>query len=354
MINLLIFTLFFMVVIFGYRLFLNEQLSKFLDQYISRTLISQLREYKYLGLAVLYLFFAIVICIRTTGRYVQYLDLVSRSLNTLVDEEAEVANFPTELKELEISLKDVKYSISRNEQMAREAEQQKTDLIMYLAHDLKTPLTSVIGYLALIQENPTLPVEQRAKYVKITLEKAYRLEQLINEFFDITRLNLQTMILAKGRVDLTMMLYQIADEFYPVFAEKGLTAVLDIEAGLRLQGDSDKLVRVFDNLLRNASSYSYENTCVCIEASREEEGIRVSVKNQGDEIPPERQKQLFHKFYRGDSSRGTRGGGAGLGLAIAKDIVELHGGRIGVLCQGRETEFRVFLPGAYPAYPSHP
>lgn len=118
-----------------------------------------------------------------------------------------------------------------------------------------------------MNENPDMPEEQKAKYLGITLEKAYRLEELLSEFFDITRMNVQSMVISHVKVDLTMMLYQIADEFYPVLAEKRLTAVLDVESGLKVSGDADKLARVFDNLLRNAAAYSYPNTCVCIEAA---------------------------------------------------------------------------------------
>ena len=151
-------------------------------------------------------------------------------------------------------------------------------------------------------------------------------------------------VLEKSRVDLTMMLYQIADEFYPVLAEKGMTAVLDIEAGLKLVADSDKLARVFDNLLRNAVAYGYENTCVCIDAYREPGGIHVEVRNQGDTIPPEKLEKLFEKMYRADSSRGTRNGGAGLGLAIAKELVELHGGNIRVASKNQQVIFSIHLP----------
>ena len=122
------------------------------------------------------------------------------------------------------------------------AEKQKNDLLVFLAHDLKTPLTSVIGYLSLMNENPDMPEEQKAKYLGITLEKAYRLEELLSEFFDITRMNVQSMVISHVKVDLTMMLYQIADEFYPVLAEKRLTAVLDVESGLKVSGDADKHV----------------------------------------------------------------------------------------------------------------
>ena len=94
--------------------------------------------------------------------------------------------------------------------------------------------------------------------------------------------------------------------------------------------------------------YGYENTCLCIEAARELGGIRVSVHNQGDPIPPEKLSMIFEKFYRADSSRGTKNGGAGLGLAIAKEIVELHGGTIQVTSEGHAITFLIHLPAHEP------
>ena len=341
--NLLIYSLIFLVVILGYYQWFPELLSEFLAGIFGLQVVRVLREYKLLVAGLLYMIGAIWICVRTSTMYVRYLDAISYSLTSLVDEDAEVPSFPAELKDVEIALRDVRFTLAKNEKMAKEAEQQKNDLLVFLAHDLKTPLTSVIGYLSLLQENPDMDRELRTKYLDITVEKAYRLEQLLNEFFEITRMNVQTMVLSKTNVDLTMMLYQIADEFYPVLAEKGLTAVLDIEPGLKVMADADKLARVFDNLLRNAVAYSYENTCVCIEAARETDGIWIRVNNKGDEIPPEKLPLIFEKFYRGDSARGTKTGGAGLGLAIAKEIVELHGGSIQVSSRGHDMEFSIRL-----------
>lgn len=256
----------------------------------------------------------------------------------------EIMEFPDEVKSSEMALRNLQYAIYYNEQTAREAEQRKNDLVVYLAHDLKTPLTSVIGYLSLLEESPDLPLEQRAKYTSITLEKAYRLEQLINEFFDITRFNLQSIELDNNRIDLKVMLQQLVEEFYPVLEEKQLQATVTVRDDIHLIGDADKLARVFDNLLRNAVSYSYLNTTIVINAWQNEGWAAISVRNQGDEIPLAKIDRIFEKFFRTDAARQTRSGGAGLGLAIAKQIVELHGGRIAVQSTPEYTEFTVALP----------
>lgn len=344
LVSLLIYSLVFLLVILGYYQWFPEQLSKWMAELFGLEVVAFFREQKVTIALILYIAGVVLVCVQTATRYVRYVDAISVSLTSLVDEEAEVQSLPAELKDIEITLRDVKYTLVKNANASKEAEKQKSDLLVFLAHDLKTPLTSVIGYLSLLHENPELSPEQRAKYMDITLEKAYRLEELLNEFFDITRMNLRTMVISRSKVDLTMMLYQIADEFYPVLEEKGLTAVLDVESGLLITGDADKLARVFDNLLRNAVAYSYENTCVCIEASQEGEDIWIRVSNQGDEVPPEKLALIFEKFYRVDSSRGTKTGGAGLGLAIAKEIVELHGGTIQVRSEGHQMEFSIQLP----------
>ena len=129
---------------------------------------------------------------------------------------------PPDFAEIENKLNSIKYESLRNQQTAREAEQRKNDLVVYLAHDLKTPLTSVIGYLSLLSEEEDLPLQLRQKYVGISLDKAQRLESLINEFFEITRFSLQNIQLETGEINLSMMLRQLVEEFYPQLAEKGL------------------------------------------------------------------------------------------------------------------------------------
>ena len=251
---------------------------------------------------------------------------------------------PEELTEFGMKLKEFKYKLASNEQARLAAEQQKNDLVVYLAHDLKTPLTSVIGYLTLLTEAPELPPEQRTKYTGIALEKAYRLEQLINEFFDLTRMNLQNIPMQKSPVNLTIVLMQIISEFYPMFAEKGLTVRQEIAPELVIPADADKLARVFDNLFRNAVNYSYDGTEIVCCAKKCEEGAQISIRNTGEHIPAEKLQHIFDKFYRLDSSRQSATGGAGLGLAIAKQIVELHGGSITAACEDGVTEFRIMLP----------
>ena len=266
------------------------------------------------------------------------------SLITEDDMASLYAQIPDELNDLSQKIKDFKYELKETERAKELSEQQKNDLIVYLAHDLKTPLTSVIGYLSLLEEASDLPVQQRSKYVGIALDKAYRLEQLINEFFDITRLNLHTIETYKSKVNITVLLLQCIDEFYPMLEEKKINIIHNIEPSLFINADADKLARVFDNLFRNAVSYSYSSTDLVCTAYKEFNQIVISIKNTGDDIPNEKLNRLFDKFYRVDSSRMTSTGGSGLGLAISKEIIELHNGTITVSCHNGITEFKVILP----------
>lgn len=252
--------------------------------------------------------------------------------------------FLEENPELYALLVEIKASMERNEQLMKEEADRKNDLIVYLAHDLKTPLTSVIGYLSLLAEVPDMPMEQKAKYTNIALDKAQRLEKLINEFFDITRYNLQQIALEKETIDLSYMLVQMTDEFYPILSAHGNRVLLQVEEGLVIYGDGEKLARVFNNILKNAVAYSYPDTEIQIMVTNREQEVTICFRNQGRTIPQYKLDAIFEKFFRLDEARSTNTGGAGLGLAIAKEIVTLHGGSITAASENEVTTFQIILP----------
>ncbi|RDU25029.1 vancomycin resistance histidine kinase VanS [Anaerosacchariphilus polymeriproducens] len=232
----------------------------------------------------------------------------------------------------------------RNILAAKEAEQRKNDLIVYLAHDLKTPLTSVIGYLTLLRDEPQISSDLRTKYTGIALDKAERLEDLLNEFFDITRFNLTTLTLEPERTNLSRMLEQITYEFNPILAEKELKWNMEITSDVEVLCDSDKLERVFDNLIRNAVNYSYAGTEITLSMKPVDDGVRIVVGNNGKTIPPDKLNRIFEQFFRLDSARSTSTGGSGLGLAISKELVELHGGQIQAVSEDESIIFTVWIP----------
>lgn len=252
--------------------------------------------------------------------------------------------FPREYAEISTQMAEIRTAMLRNEQALRNEATQKNDLVTYLAHDLKTPLTSVIGYLSLLDEAPDMPPEQKAKYTHIALDKAYRLERLVNEFFEITRYNLQQIKLEKEQIDLYYMLVQMVDEFYPILSEKGNTAVLHADEDLTICCDPMKLARVFNNILKNAAAYSFPNSEITISAQERNGQMVIAFENQGPTIPADKLSKIFERFYRMDEARNSNAGGAGLGLAIAKEIVILHGGTIRAESHENSTVFTVSLP----------
>lgn len=276
--------------------------------------------------------------------YQRDLTQVVKAAGSLMDPDAAPPNLPNVLAPAEAELRLARQQVQRNAAIAREAEQRKNDLIVYLAHDLKTPLTSVIGYLTLLRDEPQISPEMRARYTGIALDKAERLEDLINEFFDITRFNLSHIELDRRPTDLTRMVEQVVSEFGPMLAEQHLTCRTDLPPKLEYSCDPDKMARVFDNLLRNACHYSYPNTQVIICASAVPGAVVLTFENQGHTIPPEKLGRIFEQFFRLDESRATRTGGAGLGLAIARQIVELHGGSISAESADEHIRFTVRLP----------
>ena len=294
---------------------------------------------------------SLIVVFRFSLRWVrEYFDEISAGCDALLDEKTELITLSPELGFLELKLNESKTILEKRERDAREAEQRKNDLVVYLAHDIRTPLTSVIGYLELLKEAPDLPIEQRAKYLSITLDKAYRLEQLINEFFEITRFNLQSIPLNRENIHLSYMLLQMAEEFYPILTPGGKSVRLDVPEDLSLYGDPDKLARVFNNILKNAAAYSYPDTVIEIRARQEENAVRITFTNQGPQIPEAQLNAIFEKFYRLDSARSSSTGGAGLGLAIAKEIVTAHQGTISASSGPEGTVFTIELPGS-PAAP---
>lgn len=273
-----------------------------------------------------------------------YVFAVSESADKLFDKNVEYINLPPEMVEVEKKLNHFKTEAIKNERLARENEQKKDELIVYLAHDIKTPLTSMIGYLSLLSEIKDMPQEQRNRYIGIALDKSYRLEYLINELFDVARFNSEKIVLEKEEMNLNLMLEQIADDFYPTLKEMNKKINFTSDEKTILYADPDKLSRVFNNLIKNAVNYSKENTDIDISILNKENQATVKITNKGKQIPKEKLDKIFEKFYRLDSSRTSKTGGSGLGLAIAKEIVELHGGRIYAESDMKETTFSVILP----------
>ncbi len=293
-------------------------------------------------LVIIWLIGILLIIYFLVKKYNNFIYSLTSQAEKLLSDESLYIELPKELEVFQKELNHLKEENLKNKRKAQENEQRKNDLIVYLAHDLKTPLTSTIGYLSLIDEVKDMPQKQREKYVKIALDKAYHLENLINELFDIARFNSETIILDKQKLDINMMLSQLKEDFYPLLKENEKELKLDINGSLEYYGDSEKLARVFSNLIRNAIYYSTSKE-IDVKTIKNKDEIIITFTNEG-EISEEKIKKIFEKFYRADMSRTTKTGGSGLGLAISKEIIELHKGNITAISKDNKTTFTIKLP----------
>ena len=275
------------------------------------------------------LFGCVVISCIHFRRIAKMLEMVTQAVDDLYANRINFVRLPAELHEVEKTLNQIINQVQESSRIAKEAEQRKNDMVVYMAHDLKTPLTSVIGYLTLLKDEKQLSEKLREKYLAVAWRKSEWLEELINEFFEVTRINFTCMTLNYSVVNMQVMLEQILYEFKPLFLRKEMTYELELAPSLMVSCDVEKMERVFDNLIKNAINYSYEKSVLYLSLQANgENGMKVVVKNKGKTIPKEKIDRIFEQFFRLDTARNSETGGSGLGLAIAKQIVELHGGKI--------------------------
>lgn len=272
-----------------------------------------------------------------------YSELVRNNININRDTDYTNVKLSGHLKALEDVLNNVNTELRLSRYAAREAEQRKDDLVVYLAHDIRTPLTSVLGYLELLIENKDLSEAQRRKFMDSALRKASRMQTLVEELFEVTRYSITQIELEKSHVDLGMMLNQLVEELRPVLEQRDIETEIILEDTTDVFIDPDKLARSIDNVLHNAAYYTPPGGKITITTDSIDTSARVRISNTGMEIPPEKLSRLFEKFYRGDQARQSESGGSGLGLAIAKNIIEAHGGSITAENSDKVTTFTILL-----------
>lgn len=238
--------------------------------------------------------------------------------------------------------------LKENERLAldaeRNAEKQKNDLITNVAHDLRTPLTTIVGYLELIKNKEDLTKEEIQKYSSVAYEKSKRLQAMMDDLFEFTSLNQADIKLNKTIINISELMMQIIDEFYPSFQEHHLNPIVTMShTHLYINGDGQLIARVFDNLISNAIKYGDDDSDIEIEVMNDDQNITIKIINYGQTIDEEDLPYIFDKFYRTDSSRSSSTGGTGLGLAIAKNIVQMHGGQILATSRYSKTTFVVIF-----------
>ncbi|WP_433750406.1 ATP-binding protein [Paenibacillus amylolyticus] len=282
-----------------------------------------------------------------TRSYVTYFKEISTGINHLANGDFQ--------HRVQISSKDELGSIAESVNMASQklreamergdfAENSKDQLIVNLAHDLRTPLTSVLGYLDLLMKDDQLTEEQVRHFTSIAFTKSQRLEKLIDDLFEITRMNYGMLPINKTWLDLSELLKQMNEELYPVFEKNQLVTRLKIDTDLTVSGDGELLARVFENLLINAARHGKDGMYVDINGYRDAEQVIIQVVNYGGHIRAEELPHIFDMYYTGDRARTPQEGGTGLGLFIARNIVEQHDGKISAQSDVVRTLFEVRLP----------
>lgn len=250
-----------------------------------------------------------------------------------------------ELRELALAINTMQSELKHTIAKEREAEHIKDELITNVAHDLRTPLTSVIGYLNLLRSSPNLSEDTRKKYIDIAYDKSERMEGLVTDLFDYTRYEKNKMAITRNHLELKQFMEQIIDEFYPSLRENQLVCYTAFAPEkIYIDGDGELLARAFANLMGNAIKYGAEGKQIRVEVNAlpSLHKVRVAIINYGKIIPKKDLDKIFDKFYRGDAARSTSGG-TGLGLAIAKNIFEMHNGTIQVRSDEYGTVFEVLF-----------
>ncbi len=308
---------------------LNETLANYVSDY-DAVLWYKSMQYKLPIVLVVYTIIIAIISFIVVTSENRDMDTMFDSIESILEHPDDKISLPKKLELLEIELNKIRLHLAESRSRAKEEENKKNDLILYMAHDLKTPLTSVIGYLTLLKEEKKISTDIRNKYIGIALDKALRVEELTNEFFEITRYNLHEMQLKKSSLNLTLLINQLMEECYPMLQEKKLTLNFQAKEKVQYYGDGNLLARAFGNVIKNAMNYSNENSTIEISIQEQKDRLKFIFKNEGEKIPEYKIEKLFEKFYRGDESRTSKTGGSGVGLSITKDIIELHGGTIEV------------------------
>lgn len=308
-----------------------------------------LRNLKLPAAMVIYLLGCLVILFLTLNRAAHYFDDIFGAVSTMFKDKNEPVELPSDLAIIQSELNEIRERSRADELAAHMAETRKNELVAYLAHDIRTPLTTIIGYLALLHENDDLPTSTRQRYIASAYEKSERLEGLINEFFEITRYNLQAIPIERETINVSLFCEQVADAFYPEASARDITLSVHAPFSTTFFVDPDKMARALGNIVRNAVAYADDKSTIVIEAGDSDEATTISISNKGKEISKIHLDSIFEKFYREDTSRSQSKGGAGLGLAIAREIITAHEGTVSATSKQGITTFTIVIPHQTPA-----
>ncbi len=296
----------------------------------------------FLGVAIFLITFVSLV-----NRKVKYIKFLTKEVKVIKDEgfgKTIKVKGKDELSELCQSINDMSLELRKKIDNEKIIEKNKNELITSVSHDLRTPLTSIIGYVDLLKKNEFNDKEKFDNYIEIIDERTKSLNRLINELFEYTKLTSHDIKLNYSRLEIVSLIEQMAGEYTPIFNKENLEVVKDItDKDIFINADIEKIVRVLENLLTNAIKYSVKNSKVLIKLFEENDYVVVSVSNKAKDISKGDLKNIFERFYKVDKSRKEQDS-TGLGLSIVKRIVELHNGEIDVNLNEDIIEFKISLP----------
>ncbi|WP_411170010.1 ATP-binding protein [Clostridium sp. MB05] len=318
--------------------------SKIPTPYISNDYYVEENSFLALVLSVI-MFISIFIII--TNKKMKYIEEIASGLRVISNGDLSYRieeRGKDEIKKLAENINNMAEEIETSIESERRAEKTKGELITNVSHDLRTPLTSVMGYIGLVKDGKYEDENMMKEYLNIAFNKSNQLKELIEDLFEYTKLNNKGIALEKTKVNIVEFLSQIIEEYIPIFEENQIEVVKKfVEEKSIVEIDAGKMVRVFENLFSNTIKYSFKPGNVIVSAYENSGFVNIVIRNKGENIPKEKVERLFDRFYRVDEARNSNTKGSGLGLAISKNIVELHNGSIWAECIGNDVSFFIKL-----------
>lgn len=249
-----------------------------------------------------------------------------------------------EIGELATNVNRMAKSLRESIENEKKSQEMKNEMISNISHDLRTPVTSLIGYADLLGNQLHSNGEECEQYVSILKRKSYELKNQVDDLLEYCQINYREIELHKSVVNMKAFIEQIMIDFVPLLDDADMSFGINGDKELHVEMDVALMVRLFENVISNSIMYGKDGKQILIQVSKRDMNVEIEIENFGQCIPNEDLPYVFEKFYRGEKSRSSHTGGKGMGLAIARSIAELHKGDITVRSNDKETVFIIVLP----------
>ncbi|PDY39350.1 sensor histidine kinase [Bacillus wiedmannii] len=249
-----------------------------------------------------------------------------------------------EIGELATNVNCMAKSLKESIENEKKSQEMKNEMISNISHDLRTPVTSLIGYADLLGNQLHSNGEECEQYVSILKRKSYELKNQVDDLLEYCQINYREIELHKSVVNMKAFIEQIMIDFVPLLDDADMSFCINGDKELHVEMDVALMVRLFENVISNSIMYGKDGKEILIQVFKRDMNVKIEIKNFGQCIPDENLPYVFEKFYRGEKSRNSHTGGKGMGLAIARSIAELHRGDITVRSNDKETVFTIVLP----------